>query len=254
MSKNDDRAAGLTRRQTLGLAGSAGAAFALSGVARGLPGLGEGEEALAKAARTCVRLTPETTEGPFYVDLGRLRRNIVDGSAGVPLRLRVRVLNPATCRAIAGAAVDVWHCNAAGTYSDEASEGSLGEEFLRGIQLTDEHGFAEFRTVYPGYYQGRATHIHVKVHIGGRRSGRVLTGGHVAHTGQIFFPESTSNRVYARSPYNQETAARVPNRSDQIYRQQGGSRALLRLKGRIGSNLAGTIALGVNPRATPAAV
>lgn len=243
----------LTRRQTLGLAGSAGAALALGGVSRGIPGLDEGDEALARAARTCVRLTPETTEGPFYVDLGRLRRNIVDGSAGIPLLLRIRVVNPATCRAIEGAAVDVWHCNAGGSYSAEASEGTANEDFLRGIQLTDEGGFAEFRTVYPGFYQGRATHIHVKVHIGGRRSGSSYSGGHVAHTGQIFFPETLSSRVYTHSPYNQQTGQRTTNQSDQIYRQQGGARAIARTRGRLGSNLSATISLGVNPKATPAA-
>jgi protocatechuate 3,4-dioxygenase beta subunit len=253
MSDEKTERAGLTRRETLGLAGSAGAALALTGVARDLPGVSD-DLALAHAARNCVRLTPEQEEGPFYVDLGRLRRNVVEGSEGVPLELRLLVVNPANCHPIEGAAVDIWQCNAAGLYSDESSNGTSGEEFLRGIQLTDQKGLATFKTIYPGWYQGRATHIHLKVHVGGRRSGRHFNGGHVAHTGQMFFPEATSDVVYAGAPYNRETIARTSNSSDHVYAQQGGARAMLRLKGAAASGFKGMIAFGVDPKATPAGV
>jgi protocatechuate 3,4-dioxygenase beta subunit len=239
--------AGLTRRQTLELAGTAGAALALGGGLAGLSGCGDSKETVAKAARSCLQLTPEQEEGPFYVDLGNIRRNVVEGSAGVPLALRIRLIDPTACVPLEAAAIDIWHCNAFGVYGDEASEGTVGEEFLRGTQMTDAGGHAEFRTVYPGHYPGRATHIHVKAHIGGRRSGQSFSGGHVAHTGQLFFPESVSDRVYARSPYNRDTAPRVPNAADGVYVQQGGSRSMLSLTGTPTQGLAATIALGVDP-------
>ncbi len=246
--------AGLTRRQTLGLAGAAGAALAVGGAIAGLSGGGDSGETVARAVRSCLALTPEQDEGPFYVELGRVRRDVVEGSAGVPLALRVRVLDPAACAAVEGAAVDIWHCDAFGVYGDEASEGTEGREFLRGIQITDAEGRAEFRTVYPGHYPGRATHIHVKVHVGGRRSGRTFGGGHVAHNGQLFFPEPVSDRVYARSPYDRDTAPRVANSADAIFVQQGGSRSMLSLEGAVERGLTATVALGVDPSATPAAV
>jgi protocatechuate 3,4-dioxygenase beta subunit len=202
----------LTRRQALGLAGGAGAVLVLGGGAA-LLNRGGSKEPVAGATRSCLELTPEQSEGPFYVDLRRIRRDVVEGSAGVPLRLRLRLIDPAACVAIAGAAVDIWHCNALGVYGDEVSEGTGGEGFLRGTQITDPGGRAEFRTIYPGHYEGRATHIHIKVHVGVRRSGDRFGGGHVAHTGQLFFPEPVSDRVYARAPYSGDASPRVPNRA-----------------------------------------
>ena len=241
----------LTRRQALGLAGGAGAALALGGGVAALLNRGHSKDSVAGAARSCLELTPEQSEGPFYVDLRRIRRDVVEGSAGVPMRLRLRLIDPAACVAIAGAAIDIWHCNAFGVYGDEASEGTGGEEFLRGTQITDGGGRAEFRTIYPGHYEGRATHIHVKVHVGVRRSGERFGGGHVAHTGQLFFPEPVSNRIYARSPYSGDRSPRVPNSADAIFVEQGGPRSMLRLEGSPAAGLTGTIALGVDPNATP---
>jgi hypothetical protein len=101
----------------------------------------------------CV-LTPEQEEGPFYVDLAQVRRDIVEDRPGVPLALAVTVVDSNTCEPIRDAAVDVWHCDALGVYSGEPSEGSEGETYLRGIQLTDGNGLAEFATVYPASTPG----------------------------------------------------------------------------------------------------
>ncbi len=92
---------GMTRRQTLGAAGAAGAGLFLAGAGGKLAGLGGGDEdeAVAAAAKTCLRLTPEQEEGPFYVDLGRVRADVVEGEEGVPLDLRVRVIDHAALRA-----------------------------------------------------------------------------------------------------------------------------------------------------------
>ena len=160
----------LTRRQTLGIAGAAGTAAVLGGSAgKLLSHMAEepDEVTAATAARSC-KLAPEVTEGPFYVALDRIRKDITEGRPGVPLTLKLRVVDVKKCAPIHAAAVDIWHCDAGGLYSDESSNGTAGQTYLRGVQLTNKKGYATIRTVYPGHYTGRATHIHLKVHIGGK--------------------------------------------------------------------------------------
>jgi protocatechuate 3,4-dioxygenase beta subunit len=165
--------------------------------------------AVAQAACT---LTPEQMEGPYYLDLARVRQDITEGKPGAPLRLAVRITEAApSCAPIAGAPVDVWHCDALGIYS--GYEGAVvapshvqpvnDKTFLRGTQLTDRAGGVEFRTIYPGWYTGRTTHVHVKVRVG--------TG--VATT-QFYFPEDVSRRVYQRAPYNQHPDPDTSNATD----------------------------------------
>src|SRR5882757_3145889 len=246
----------LTRRQTLGIAGAAGSAVVLGGGAgKVISSLAEDPDKVtaATAAKAC-KLTPEVTEGPFYVALDKIRRDITEGRSGVPLTLKIRVIDVKRCAPIHAAAVDVWHCDAGGLYSDEASNGTSGQTYLRGVQLTNKKGYATLKTVYPGHYTGRATHIHLKVHIGGRARGGTLRGGHVSHTGQLFFAESANSSVYALSPYSSDTAQRTLNSSDSIYSQAGGTTAEVSLKGSASSGFVGKIVLGVNPKATPAAV
>jgi len=194
----DENVRHLTRRQTIGAAGVLGAGALLGG--GGLRFDGSGSVSVAEAAASCT-LTTEQEEGPFYVDLEKVKSNIVGSRTGVPLVLRIKVINAATCKVIKGAAVDIWHADAVGKYSDESSNGTSGQTWLRGVQLTDADGVAKFRSVYPGFYQGRTTHIHVKVHIGGSVSGSKFAGGRVSHTGQIFLPEALSAQVYKLAPY-----------------------------------------------------
>jgi protocatechuate 3,4-dioxygenase beta subunit len=229
----------------------------------GAVALGVGGPAAAKAlaakdgtqtatAASCT-LTPEATEGPYYLDLERVRRRITEGKAGVPLRLRVTVVDSSACTALENAAVDIWHCDALGSYS--GVQGNSGT-FLRGVQLTDAKGVAVFDTVYPGWYQGRATHIHLKVHIGGGVSASTYSGGHVAHTGQLFFPETMNEQVYRLSPYRRHSGTRTRNGQDSIYAGAGGSSAVVKLtrasKSSLAKGLVGAITLGVD--ATPASV
>src|SRR5262245_52664626 len=246
---------GLTRRQTLGIAGAAGSAVVLGGgAAKLISHMAEDPDAVdaATAAKAC-RLTPEVTEGPFYVALDRIRRDITEGRPGVPLTLRIRVIDVRRCRPIHSAAVDIWHCDAGGLYSDEHSNGTTGQTFLRGVQRTNKKAYATFTTVYPGHYTGRATHIHLKVHIGGKARGGTLRGGHVSHTGQLFFAESANASVYSMAPYSSDTAPRTLNSSDGIYSQAGGTRSEMSLSGSASSGFVGRIAVGVNPKRTPAA-
>src|SRR5207253_7817930 len=134
-----------------------------------------GTGGISSGAISCV-LAPEQTEGPYYLPHERVRRNITEGRPGTRLTLRLTVLDASTCKPIKGAAVDVWHCDALGNYS---GVGGNGGTFMRGIQRTNVLGIATFRTVYPGWYQGRTVHIHVKVHV----------RGNVVHTGPLYFPD-----------------------------------------------------------------
>jgi len=192
-----------------------------------------GPQAVASGLVTCV-LSPEMTEGPYYVPGAKVRRDIRAGKPGTPLALRLGVSNVSSCRAIAGAAVDVWHADAGGVYSDEAVEDTVGQTFLRGIQRTGADGLALFTTIYPGWYPGRTVHIHVKVHI----------GGNVVHTGQLFFDDSLTDVVYRRTPYSARPNRDTRNANDSIF-VNGGSRSLLSVQ-RQGSGYVGTIWMGVH--------
>jgi protocatechuate 3,4-dioxygenase beta subunit len=245
----------MRRRELMALSAGALASAALYGCGAdgddGGTSVAEGAGG-SKTAPDCV-LTPAQEEGPFYIDLARVRRDIVEDRPGVPLALAVTVVDAGTCEPIRDAAVDVWHCDALGVYSGEPSEGSEGAAWLRGIQLTDRNGLAEFATIYPGQYPGRTTHIHLKVHTGGRRSDGTYSGGHVAHTGQLFTADEDDAAVFALAPYDRNPAGITPREADFIFREQGGSSAVLALAS--AGNLArdgfrGRVTLGVDPGAT----
>jgi protocatechuate 3,4-dioxygenase beta subunit len=196
-------------------------------------------------------LTPAQEEGPFYIDLAQIRRDVVEDRPGVPLALMLTVVDSNTCKPIRDAAVDIWHCDALGVYSGEPSEGSEGETYLRGVQLTDDNGLAEFGTIYPGQYPGRTTHIHVKVHTGGQQSGGAYSGGHVSHTGQLFTSDRSDAEVFALAPYNRNGAEITPRNTDGVFRYQDGPSSALALAPAGGSlkrdGLTARATLGVDP-------
>ena len=239
MTENRDERRPLTRRRALlELGGFAATAL---GVGLGTKELldaddaaaaGSGPAAVASGLVTCV-LAPEMTEGPYFVEGDKVRRNITEGKPGVALSLRLTVVDVSTCKPIRNAAVDIWHCDAGGTYSGTGQQGTEGLTFLRGIQRTDRNGLAIFRTIYPGWYPGRAVHIHLKVFL----------GGSTVHTGQLFFPDKLTDVVYKRSPYNRRPNRDPRNADDSIYRN-GGARSTLKLV-RNGSGYVGRITMGV---------
>ncbi|WP_079161156.1 intradiol ring-cleavage dioxygenase [Streptomyces fodineus] len=248
-----DVPAGATRRSVIATLGGATLGVAALGLAATQATAATEHQAAARPAAACV-LTPEQTEGPYYLDLETVRRNITEGKAGVPLTLRVTVVDAATCAPLPQTAVDIWHCDALGVYSGYVAGGSTPDTtFLRGVQLTDSAGVAEFTTIYPGWYVGRALHIHVKTHAGGTVSDGTYNGGHVSHTGQLYFPEAYNTRIAALSPYRNNTATRTLNARDGIYRN-GGSSTLLTLTAAgsdLGKGVTGTVVLGIDPAATP---
>jgi protocatechuate 3,4-dioxygenase beta subunit len=141
-------------------------------------------------------LTPQSIEGPYYLDPRLVRAQIAEGRAGVPLRVDLRVIDGATCRPCERARVDIWHADAQGIYSGYQGQGdkqdisTVGQNFLRGTQFTNSEGAVRFETIYPGWYTGRATHIHFKVLLDDRN---VLTG-------QMYFPDAVNEFIYARVP------------------------------------------------------
>jgi len=219
----------LSRRESL-LA--AGGLIAAAFIPEAAEAAGSGPAAVATGAVTCV-LTPELTEGPYYVPNENVRRNITEGRPGTPLELRLTVVNASTCKPIKGAVVDIWHADALGVYSGAVAN-NPGTNFMRGVQKTDSAGLALFKTVYPGWYQGRAVHIHVKVYL----------GGNVLHTGQFFFSDALTDTVYQRSPYSTRPSRTTRNADDSIYRN-GGSRSMLRVT-KLDTGYRGAITMGVH--------
>jgi protocatechuate 3,4-dioxygenase beta subunit len=230
---DDDRPIGrfLSRREILVLFGAAGTATALaacaptggspSGTASSTPGVSATGVA---SVPSCV-VVPQLTEGPYYIDTDLERSDIRpdtttgDLAAGTPLTLNfaVSILDGGACVPLAGAVVDVWHCDALGVYSGVS--GNAGN-FLRGVQRTDANGAATITTVYPGWYSGRAVHIHFKV-----RTEPEAEAGYEL-TSQLFFDDDVSREVYAAEPYSSKGAQDVPNERDGIFGQSGGTTLL----------------------------
>jgi protocatechuate 3,4-dioxygenase beta subunit len=232
---------GVRRREALAAAGGLGLA-GLLGATR-LGPLGGVESA---GAASCL-LTPEVTQGPYWIKTSPTRGDIRETRRGLRLDLVLTVLNARTCTPIAGADVEVWHADATGVYSgfETASSGGPGrnsgptdaKRYLRGHQKSAADGTARFTTVFPGWYRGRTPHIHLKVHVGGR----------VVHTGQAFFDERTQAAVYEIAPYKSHGQPDTSHAADNIFKQAGGSSAILKLasRGAGKKGYRGTITLGV---------
>ncbi|UJR36302.1 hypothetical protein I4U23_029031 [Adineta vaga] len=214
------------------------------------------------ASSSCI-LTPQATEGPYYWN-ATIRQNITEGKSGIPLRLSISVIDTNNCSPLVGALVDLWHCDSIGIYSHyiAASQGiqnsvNDNQTFFRGLALTNVNGIATFDTIYPGWYEGRATHIHLKVHVGmnvtSNTSG-TYSGGHVSHTGQLFFNDTLTDSVALLSPYSTHTIVRTRNSEDNIYASSNGSVTIVSITQNSVMNYSGTVTVGVNSSATPAAV
>src|ERR1700737_1025416 len=150
----------------------------------------------SSALRDVCFLTPQSIEGPYYLDPRLVRRQIAEGRAGVPLRVDVRVIDGPTCKPSERARVDIWHADAQGIYSGYEGQGdkqdlsTIGQKFLRGTQFTDSKGSVSFETIYRGWYTGRATHIPSKV----------LVDPPNVLPGQMYFPDAINEFIYANIP------------------------------------------------------
>ncbi len=194
-----------------------------------------GPNATAEAATsvadlpTCV-VSPEQTVGPYYADVQLNRADVRSDTTtgevkeGLPFELTVRVsqVSNGGCAPIAGAIVEIWHCDAAGVYSAFAQEGTANQNFLRGYQTTDANGQVRFTTIYPGWYRGRTVHIHFKVHTTG------ADGQDYEFTSQLYFDDDISDQVFAQAPYAAKGQRDQTNATDGIYRD-GGDQLMLAL-------------------------
>lgn len=248
----------LSRREVLALFGGAGAAAMLSacvpfgfGRPPGPPPGGGGPDlsAIATANATlpegCV-VRPELTEGPVFVeeDLNRvdIRTDTSNGavSEGVQLDLTFRVtqVTDGACTPLAGVQVDIWHCDADGIYSDTSELGmdTVGQKFLRGYQITDESGMANFTTIYPGWYEGRAVHIHFKMR----------TDAGYDFTSQLFFDDTLTDEVFAQAPYNTRGERHLRNDDDGIFGQSGNQMMLTLNKNESGYETSFDVALDLS--------
>lgn len=248
----------------------------------------------AETTATC-KVNAEQEVGPFYVADELVRSSIAEDRPGTPLHLTLRLLDTRTCKPLSNAAVDLWHCDAAGLYSGytktslgpppggdfrggpppgdhngpptgpppdgfpggpEGPSGPGGMKpsdkltFCRGIQLTDSAGNVNFQTIFPGFYQGRVNHIHMKIRIGGTRNGLHYAAGHTAHTGQIFFPEDLTTAIMAREPYSAHHIHRTTMAEDMVYNGQHGEAAIAALT-HLAKGYRAVITVAVDPTATP---
>lgn len=215
----------VTRRKVVVAGGAAVAAVGVGGTIAATANAyqtkkGASPTASSTSSETCYKLTSETTEGPYYIDADKLRQDITEDREGIPLTLRLKVIDNETCKPIRNAAVDIWHCDALGLYSgyEDLSSGGGGggtppsgtptdvpsgtptgsppaggggggheeptddKRYLRGTWKTDKQGFVTFKTVFPGWYRGRCVHIHTKVHVSGTWTDMRLRGWqHLPH-------------------------------------------------------------------------
>ncbi|MFC0184087.1 Dioxygenase [Pseudarcicella hirudinis] len=157
------------------------------------------------------------TDGPYPLYNSRgssiTRIDITDGKTGLPLSINITVANVNdSCKPIANARVDIWHCDKDGYYSGYSNQGYLGTQnnsslvFCRGIQYTDTTGVAKFSSIYPGWYTGRVTHIHAQIYV----------NSVLKLTTQIAFPEDINTAVYKTSLYSAHGQNSTKNTSDSI--------------------------------------
>lgn len=212
-------------------------------------------------------LTPESFEGPFYVSRPLIRSSIAEDRDGFPFALEIDLMDVTTCKPAVGVMVDIWHASVQGEYSGWArtAEGSSQDSlkkrgtpvedsrWLRGVQPSDMHGRVGFDTIIPGWYPGRATHIHVKIHVGNVTvdDGVLLGGGNMSHTGQFFFSDGLiTNLSKTHEPYISRRKQMKPvlNGDDGQYLNNGGAQQVITVT-KHGGSYTGKVTVGIDPNA-----
>jgi protocatechuate 3,4-dioxygenase beta subunit len=165
-------------------------------------------------------VTCQMTLGPCHDDQAPEREDISEGKGGLPMRFALRILDD-TCKPVTDADVDIWHCDAEGVYSSETADqpdfctgdnaAALAARFFRGHRMTDNNGVVWFNTCFPGWYSGRAIHVHFTV----RRSNR---SGDEYLTSQVAFPTSLITEICTKhSEYSARGEPNTPNTSDTVF-------------------------------------
>ncbi|MEV7731969.1 intradiol ring-cleavage dioxygenase [Streptomyces sp. NPDC088921] len=242
------RNSSITRRRALVVTGGTVAAggFAVAGYQSAFADTADATDSIeATATGACMTLMSSVTEGPYYLDGALVRKDITEGKSGVPLTLRLTVVDATDgCTPVKGAAVEIWHCDAWGYYSGyttanpggsapaESEDGSTANDntYLRGYQIANANGVVKFETVFPGWYTPRTCHIHVKVHTGGEKEDGTYEGGRVNYTGQLFFDDTIAEEIFALEPYSRHSGSYTTLDDDMVYDGGGASSGLLTLK------------------------
>ncbi|WP_406178251.1 intradiol ring-cleavage dioxygenase [Streptomyces canus] len=245
------RNSSITRRRALAVTGGTVAAggLAVTGYQSAFADTTDTTEATATASATstgaCMTLMSSVTEGPYYLDGALVRKDITEGKSGVPLTLRLTVVDATDgCTPVKGAAVEIWHCDAWGYYSGyttanpggsapaESEDGSTANDntYLRGYQIANANGVVKFETIFPGWYTPRTCHIHVKVHTGGEKEDGTYEGGTVNYTGQLFFADEIAEEIFTLEPYAKHAGTYTELADDMVYDGGGASSGLLTLK------------------------
>ena len=204
----------ITRREILGaLTAAAGAAVVACGSSpTAASSISNGNSSTTTGGTTSgsCSVIPSETEGPYPDRTGMInnpafyRQDITEGRPGTPLTLALTVVSAANgCAPVANATIEVWQCDAAGAYSEYTVAGT----FLRGLQRTDANGVATFNTIYPGWYTGRAPHIHLEVFVNGAS----------VKTTQMAFPEDVSRAVYSQGVYASRGTNFTRNTTDNVF-------------------------------------
>ncbi|KAJ5047682.1 uncharacterized protein L3040_003502 [Drepanopeziza brunnea f. sp. 'multigermtubi'] len=207
---------------------------------------------------SCI-LSPEVTQGPYYVAGEYVRKDITEDQEGIDLLLDTQVIDVKTCDPVPDAMIEIWHCNATGVYSGIVANGNgdssdltnLNATFLRGLQPTDAEGVAQFATLFPGHYTSRATHIHVLAHFNGTQyANGTYSGGHVSHVGQLFFDQDLITQADTIAPYSSNTQVVTLNSADQILSEEAATTDPVVEYSLLGSSIAdgifGWVAFGID--------
>jgi len=169
----------------------------------------------ARGLHQCT-LTPEQTEGPYFIFDGVPQRaDIKEDRQGLPLRVELVIQNTDTCAPVEGLMVHLWTADAVGDYSGFAP--IQDRHFLRGYQVTDDNGAVYFDSIFPGWYTGRCTHVHIETFLPPELGGNNQT----LHTTQGYFPDEIVLSLRDKSPYIDNRNAVLLNSQDGIYRQDG---------------------------------
>ena len=228
----------LSRRQVLLGLGAAGTGAILSPLVSPKRDV----SAISPAKYPSCTVSPEQTEGPFYFETKLIRKDITEGRPGTILHLKLKIVDGEECNPVRDAVVDIWSCDAMGEYSGYETvytdtgrfkeqrglpldrskhpdnrrpefheEPNNEKTFMRGAQVTDANGEVEFRTIYPGWYPARATHIHIKVYLNDDE----------VFTSQMYFPEDIIDAVYKSGVYAEKEGKRMKNEDDGIFNDSG---------------------------------
>ncbi|MFF2274626.1 intradiol ring-cleavage dioxygenase [Agromyces sp. NPDC058126] len=226
-----------------------------SATATPTPSSGAGAEASAPLDEV-----PDETGGPYPAD-GSNGVNVLDDSGivrsdirssfgssttvaeGVPLEIALTVRDAATGSALVGAGVYLWHCDRAGDYS-LYSQGAANENYLRGVQATDESGTVRFTSIYPACYSGRWPHIHFEVY---SDVDNAVASGPIVKTSQIALPEEANALVYATAGYERsvQNMTRTSLSGDNVFGDDGGIHQIASMSGSVAAGYTAALTIGV---------